>query len=109
MKKTVCALLCAALAVTLACPAFAAEPAAEVNEAVMLRVDLALAMQPGDDGGHLSAGQPLVQHQTAGAVPPVHAPLPQVRASFVDFRRLLRSKSGAGHGLLHRQSAGIRL
>ena len=33
MKKTVCALLCAALAVTLACPAFAAEPAAEVNEA----------------------------------------------------------------------------
>ena len=63
---------------------------------VMLRVDLPLAMQPGDDGGHLSAGQPLIQHQTAGAVPPVHAPLPQVRASFVDFRRLLRSKSGAG-------------
>ena len=33
MKKTVCALLCAALAVTLACPAFAAEQPAEVNEA----------------------------------------------------------------------------
>ena len=62
----------------------------------MLRVDLPLAMQPGDDGGHLSAGQPLIQHQTAGAVPPVHAPLPQVRSRFIDLRRWLRGKGGAG-------------
>ena len=67
----------------------------------MLWIDLALAMKPGDDCRQFSAGQALAQHQTAGAVPLVHAPLPQVHASFINLRRRFRGKGGAGQR--HRQ------
>ena len=70
MKKTVCALLCAALAVTLACPAFAAEPAAEVNEAgVYLRER---GEYQGDSTGSLMLGKGLTRAELAAVITRLH-------------------------------------
>lgn len=70
MKKTVCALLCAALAVTLACPAFAAEPAAEVNEAgVYLRER---GVYQGDSTGSLMLGKGLTRAELAAVITRLH-------------------------------------
>ena len=70
MKKTVCALLCAALAVTLACPAFAAEPAAEVNEAgVYLRER---GEYQGDSTGSLMLDKGLTRAEMAAVITRLH-------------------------------------
>ena len=70
MKKTVCALLCAALTVTLACPAFAAEPAAEVNEAgAYLRER---GVYQGDSTGSLMLDKGLTRAEMAAVITRLH-------------------------------------
>lgn len=70
MKKTVCALLCAALAVTLACPAFAAEQPAEVNEAgAYLRER---GVYQGDSTGSLMLGKGLTRAELAAVITRLH-------------------------------------
>ncbi|WP_295757555.1 transglutaminase domain-containing protein [uncultured Oscillibacter sp.] len=70
MKKTVCALLCAALAVTLACPAFAAEQPAEVNEAgAYLRER---GVYRGDSTGSLMLGKGLTRAELAAVITRLH-------------------------------------
>ena len=70
MKKTVCALLCAALAVTLACPAFAAEQPAEVNEAgAYLRER---GVYRGDSTGSLMLDKGLTRAEMAAVITRLH-------------------------------------
>ena len=64
---------------------------------VVIWIDCTLPMEPGENGGHFRPCQPLVQHQVAGAVPLVDAPLPQVRPRRLDLHWLLRRIDGNGH------------
>lgn len=84
MKKTVCALLCAALAVTLACPAFAAEQPAEVNEAgAYLRER---GVYRGDSTGSLMLDKGLTRAEMA------HPHSDSARA----YSRMVRGCTGSG-------------
>lgn len=71
MKKTVCALLCAVLAVTLACPAFAAEQPAEVNEAGSYLRER--GVYQGDSTGSLMLDKGLTRAEMAAVITRLHS------------------------------------